>query len=100
MKVLSSLILVNFNFKNPKILKFALEFIENEEKQILSNTEIDFESEKNEKFPSSFTFGYKSQGEDYKFEFVQIDSFDTHTHVHEEGRVVRSSESVTVYLTF
>ena len=71
------------------------EFKENEEQSILKDSSIDFETEKKEKFPSRFTFGFKSEGQDYKFEFVLGDNFETHAHAH-DGRSYRSVERKTV----
>ena len=73
--------------------------MENEEQSILKDSSIDYVMEKGEKFPSRFTYGFKSEGQDYKFEFVLGDNYETHEH-HNDGRKVRSDEKKTVNLIY
>jgi hypothetical protein len=71
------------------------EFKEDNERSILKDSQINFSTKEGEKFPSSFTFGYKSGEQNLKFEFLLSETFESHAHAN-DGRSFRSVEKKTV----
>lgn len=75
---------------------FHEEFKEDNERSILKDSQINFSTKEGEKFPSSFTFGFKSDEQNLKFEFLLSETFESHVHAN-DGRSFRSVEKKTEY---
>ena len=59
---------------------------------------MNYEWAENKQFPASFSFSYKSEGEELNFKFVESDNFDSHAHSL-NGRTYRQVKRETVRFT-